>query len=60
VKHLNDDAGAGVVTLSAAELKALDEALPPGAVAARAIGIPNGHDTALNETATCGTPPHDV
>ncbi len=33
VKHLNDDAGAGVVTLSAAELKALDEALPPGAVA---------------------------
>ena len=33
MKHLNDDAGAGVVTLSAAELKALDEALPPGAVA---------------------------
>jgi aryl-alcohol dehydrogenase-like predicted oxidoreductase len=33
VKHLNDDAGAGVVTLSAAELAALDAALPPGAVA---------------------------
>jgi aryl-alcohol dehydrogenase-like predicted oxidoreductase len=33
VKHLNDDAGAGVITLSATELKALDEALPPGAAA---------------------------
>jgi aryl-alcohol dehydrogenase-like predicted oxidoreductase len=33
VKHLNDDAGAGVVTLSAAELAALDAALPPGAAA---------------------------
>ncbi len=33
VKHLNDDAGAGVITLSASELAELDAALPPGAVA---------------------------
>jgi aryl-alcohol dehydrogenase-like predicted oxidoreductase len=33
VKHLNDDAGAGVLTLNAADLEALDEALPPGAAA---------------------------
>jgi aryl-alcohol dehydrogenase-like predicted oxidoreductase len=32
VKHLNDDAGAATLTLNAADLKALDEALPPGAV----------------------------
>jgi aryl-alcohol dehydrogenase-like predicted oxidoreductase len=33
VKHLNDDAGAAVITLDAADLKALDDALPAGAVA---------------------------
>lgn len=32
VKHLNDDAGAAVLTLDAADLTALDEALPAGAV----------------------------
>ena len=32
VKHLNDNAGAAVLALSAADLAALDEALPAGAV----------------------------
>jgi aryl-alcohol dehydrogenase-like predicted oxidoreductase len=33
VRHLNDDAGAAMLTLTAADLAALEEALPAGAVA---------------------------